>query len=163
VTKLTHIGRDGRARMVAIDRKPVTARFAVAAAEVSMKPATLREIRAGRTKKGNVIETARIAGISAAKQTSSLIPLCHPIALTNVSVDITARPPRTLAIRARADAVDRTGVEMEALTAAAVAGLTIYDMVKALDRDVEIRRLRLLEKAGGKSGHFMRVEKRKRK
>ena len=160
--KLTHIGRDGRARMVPIDEKPVTARFAVAAAEVAMKPATLRAIRAGRTKKGNVIETARIAGISAAKQTSGLIPLCHPIALTNVTVDITVRTPRTIEIVARTEALDRTGVEMEALTAAAVAGLTIYDMVKALDRDVEIRKLRLLEKAGGKSGHYMRIEKRKR-
>ncbi len=160
--KLTHIGRDGRARMVAVDEKPITARFAVAGAEVSMKPDTLRQIRSGRTKKGNVIETARIAGISAAKQTSSLIPLCHPIALTNVVVDISVRPPRTIEIRARAEALDRTGVEMEALTAAAVAGLTIYDMVKALDRDVEITRLRLLEKAGGKSGHYMRLEKRKR-
>ncbi len=148
--------------MVDVAAKPATARFAVAEAEVLMQPATLRAIRAGRTKKGNVFEVARIAGIAAAKQTSSLIPLCHPLALTNVAIDITARPPRSVRIVARAEAVDRTGVEMEAMTAAAVCGLTIYDMCKALDREIEIRTLRLLEKAGGKSGHYMRNEKRKR-
>jgi cyclic pyranopterin phosphate synthase len=148
--------------MVDVAPKPATARFAVAEAEVAMQPATLRAIRAGRTKKGNVFEVARIAGIAAAKQTSSLIPLCHPLALTNVAVDITPRGPRTVHIVARAEAFDRTGVEMEAMTAAAVCGLTIYDMCKALDREIEIRTLRLLEKAGGKSGHYMRNEKRKR-
>ncbi len=163
MARLSHIGPDGRARMVDVQAKPVTHRFAVAAAEIVVQPATLRAIRAGRTRKGNVVETARIAGIGAAKQTSALIPLCHPLALTNVAVDISFRPPRTVDIRARAEAMDRTGVEMEALTAAAVAALTVYDMCKALDREIEIRRLRLLEKAGGKSGHFMRVEKRKRK
>jgi len=148
--------------MVDVAPKPPTARFAVAEADVVMRPSTLRAIRAGRTRKGNVFEVARIAGIAAAKQTSSLIPLCHPIALTSVSIDIAPRPPRTVRIVARAEAFDRTGVEMEAMTAAAVCGLTIYDMCKALDREIEIRTLRLLEKAGGKSGHYMRNEKRKR-
>lgn len=153
---LTHVGPDGRARMVNVRPKPVTARFAVAEARVAMAPATLRAIRAGGVAKGNVLEVARIAGISAAKQTSALIPLCHPLALTSVQVEIRVEPPDSLVIRARAEAVDRTGVEMEALTAAAMCGLTIYDMCKAIDREMEIRYIRLLEKAGGRSGHFQR-------
>jgi cyclic pyranopterin monophosphate synthase len=153
--RLTHIDRNGRATMVNVAPKEPTARFAVAGAEVRMSPATLRAIRAGRTTKGNVLEVARIAGIAAAKQTSALIPLCHPIALTQVAVDVALRPPGGVEIRARADAFDRTGVEMEALTAAAVCALTIYDMCKALDRAIEIRNIRLLEKAGGRSGHYV--------
>ena len=149
--------------MVDVGPKPATHRVAVAGAEIRMKPATLRAIRRGKTAKGNVLEVARIAGIGAAKQTSSLIPLCQPLALTKLAVDFTLRPPGRITLTARAEAVDRTGVEMEALTAASVACLTIYDMCKAIDRGMEISKIRLLEKSGGKSGPYMRSEKRKRK
>ncbi|MBI2930211.1 MAG: cyclic pyranopterin monophosphate synthase MoaC [Planctomycetes bacterium] len=153
---LSHLDSRGRARMVPVHEKPVTHRFAVASADVVMKPATLRAVQTGRTKKGNVLEVARLAGIAAAKQTHALIPLCHPVAITHIAVDLRVRPPRTILIQARVDAVDRTGAEMEALTAASVCGLTIYDMCKAVDREIEIRNIRLVEKAGGKSGHFIR-------
>ena len=109
-----------------------------------------------------MLETARLAGIAGAKRTSDLIPLCHPVALTKVGVEFAWVGTSTLRIEARAEAWDRTGVEMEALTAASTAALTVYDMCKALDRGMEIRTIRLLEKQGGKSGHFMRAEKRKR-
>ena len=161
--KLTHVGPDGSARMVDVGPKPVTHRVAVAGAEIRMKPATLTVIRKGRAAKGNVLEVARIAGINAAKQTSSLIPLCHPIALTKAAVDFEFRPPGRILITSRTEAIDRTGVEMEALLAAAAAALTVYDMCKAIDRGMEIGRIRLLEKSGGKSGPYMRNEKRKRK
>jgi len=144
--------------MVDVTAKPATHRVAVAGASVSASRAVLQAIRSGRVAKGAVLETARLAGIQAAKRTSDLIPLCHPLALTKISVEFEVG--RTLEITARAEAVDRTGVEMEALTAAAVAALTVYDMCKALDREVEISRIRLLEKSGGKSGHFVRKEKR---
>ena len=148
--------------MVDVGAKPVTHRVAVAEAVVVMKPSTARLIRSGKGKKGNVLETARLAGIAGAKRTSDLIPLCHPVALTKAGVDF-SWTGAALRIEARAEAWDRTGVEMEALTAAAAAALTVYDMCKALDRAMEIRTIRLLEKRGGKSGHFMREEKRKRK
>jgi cyclic pyranopterin monophosphate synthase len=154
VRRLTHIDRNGRATMVNVAPKEPTARFAVAGAEVRMSPATLRAIRAGRTAKGNVVEIARIAGIAAAKQTSALIPLCHPIALTQVAVEVELRPPGRIDIRARADAFDRTGVEMEALTAAAVCALTIYDMCKALTLGLAIREVVLLAKSGGKRDYM---------
>ncbi len=160
--KLTHLGPDGSSRMVDIASKPATHRVAVAEAEVRMKRSTLDVIRKGKARKGNVLEVARIAGIGAAKQTASLIPLCHPIALTKVGIEYELGAGR-VRIAARAEAVDRTGVEMEALAAAAVCALAIYDMVKALDRGMEICRIRLLEKSGGKSGHFVREERRKRK
>jgi cyclic pyranopterin monophosphate synthase len=164
VAELSHLGPDGAARMVDVGAKPVTHRRAVAEAVVAMKPTTARAVRSGRGKKGNVLETARLAGIQGAKRTSELIPLCHPIALSQAGVDFEWRGSSTLRIVARAEAWDRTGVEMEALTAASVAALTVYDMVKALDRGVEIRKIRLLEKAGGKSGVFTAMEeKRKRK
>jgi cyclic pyranopterin monophosphate synthase len=163
VTGFSHLGPDGAARMVDVGAKPVTHRVAVAEAVVRMKPSTARAARTGRGKKGNVLETARLAGIAGAKKTSDLIPLCHPVALTKVGVDFAWEGTSTLRIEARAEAWDRTGVEMEALTAAAAAALTVYDMCKALDREMEIRTIRLLEKQGGKSGHFMREEKRKRK
>lgn len=160
---LSHIGPDGSARMVDVGLKPPTHRVAVVGAELRMKRATWNAIRTGKTAKGNVLEVARIAGISGAKQTATLIPLCHPVALTRVAIEFDLRRPGRVALEARAEAMDRTGVEMEALAAAAVCALTIYDMVKAIDREVEIGRIRLLEKSGGKSGPFMRAERRKRK
>ncbi|HXX92377.1 MAG TPA: cyclic pyranopterin monophosphate synthase MoaC [Planctomycetota bacterium] len=160
--KLSHLAPDGSARMVDVGPKPPTLRVARAGAELRMRPATLRVIRRGRAKKGNVLEVARIAGISAAKQTPALIPLCHTVSLTKVAVDFEVRGASRLAIEARAEAIDRTGVEMEALTAVTVAALTVYDMCKAIDRGMEIGTIRLLEKSGGKSGPYMRSEKRKR-
>ena len=160
--RLSHVGPDGSAHMVDVGPKPATHRVAVAEAEIRMQPATLRTLRRGKIAKGNVLEVARIAGINAAKQTSTLIPLCHPLALTQVAIEFTLRPPGRITLNARAEAVDRTGVEMEALTAAAVACLTVYDMCKAIDRGMEISKIRLLEKSGGKSGPYMRSEKRKR-
>jgi cyclic pyranopterin phosphate synthase len=161
--KLTHLGPDGAARMVDVGAKPVTHRVAVAEAVVRMKPATFRTIRSGRGAKGNVLEVARIAGINAAKHASTLIPLCHPIALTKVGVEYDLRAPGRVTATARAEAFDRTGVEMEALTAVSVCALTLYDMCKAIDRGMEIRTIRLLEKSGGKSGLFVRNVRRKRK
>jgi cyclic pyranopterin phosphate synthase len=161
--KLSHVGPDGSARMVDVGAKPATHRVAVAEAAVDMKPATASAIRSGRAPKGAVLEVARVAGINAAKLTSALIPMCHPLALTKVGVEFAWKGKSRLGIEARVEAVDRTGVEMEALTAAAVCALTVYDMCKAIDREMEIGTIRLLEKSGGKSGPFMRFEKRKRK
>ena len=160
---LSHVGPDGSSRMVDVGAKPATHRVAVAEGEIRMRPATLRVIAKGKAEKGDVLEVARIAGINAAKQTASLIPLCHPLALTKVAIDFALKPPGRILLTARAEAIDRTGVEMEALTAASVACLTVYDMVKAIDRGMEICKIRLLEKSGGKSGPYMRSEKRKRK
>ena len=159
---LSHLDADGAARMVGVGAKPATQRIAVAGAEVRMLPATFRLIRSGRAKKGNVLEVARIAGILAAKRTAELIPLCHPLAITQVGLDFELRGPRTLLIESRVEVLDRTGVEMEALVAVSVAALTVYDMCKAVDREMEIDKIRLLEKSGGKSGSFMRNERRKR-
>jgi len=161
--RLTHVGADGSARMVDVGAKPATHRSALAEALVRMKPATARTVRSGASRKGDVLQVARLAGIGAAKQTPALIPLCHTIALTKVGVDFSWKGASTLRIEARAEAVDRTGVEMEALTAAAVAALTVYDMCKAIDRGMEIGTIRLLVKSGGKSGTYMRSERRKRK
>jgi cyclic pyranopterin monophosphate synthase len=161
--RLTHLGPDGSARMVDVGAKAVTHRVAVAEAELRMRPATLKLIRSGKAAKGNVLEVARIAGIQAAKRTSDLIPLCHPLMLTKAAVDFEFRPPRGLRIAARVEVHDRTGVEMEALAAASVAALTVYDMCKAVDRGMEIARIRLLAKTGGKSGPYMRDTRRKRK
>ena len=160
--KLSHVGPDGAARMVDVGEKAATHRLAVAEAEIRMKPATLRTILQGKNPKGSVLEVSRIAGIHAAKQTSSLIPLCHPLALTKVGIEFKVASKTVLRITSRAEAIDRTGVEMEALTGAAVCALTVYDMCKAIDRGMEICRIRLLEKSGGKSGHYMRIERRKR-
>ena len=160
---LSHVGPDGSARMVDVGAKPATHRIAVAEAEIRMKRATFRVIRSGKADKGNVLEVARIAGINAAKHAASLIPLCHPVALTRAGVEFEFRRPSGIRITTRVEAFDRTGVEMEALAAASVAALTVYDMCKAIDRGMEIVRIRLLEKSGGKSGHFMRAERRKRK
>jgi cyclic pyranopterin phosphate synthase len=150
---LTHIGVEGEARMVDVSDKSATSRAAVAEGQVRMQIATLKTILAGDAKKGDVIGAARIAGIMAAKRTSELIPLCHPLQLTKVAVDIA--PDESLPglrVRAEARCVGPTGVEMEALTAAAVACLTIYDMAKAIDRGMVIEVVRLIEKSGGKSG-----------
>ena len=161
--KLSHVGPDGAARMVDVGQKPATHRIAIAEAEVEMRPATLRVILKGKNPKGSVLEVSRVAGINAAKHTASLIPLCHPLSLTKVGIEFHATSKTRLRILSRAEAIDRTGVEMEALTAAAVCALTVYDMCKAIDRGMEICRIRLLEKSGGKSGHYMRLERRKRK
>lgn len=158
---LTHIGVEGEARMVDVSDKAGTARVAVAEGRVRMAAATLAAILAGDAKKGDVIGAARIAGIMAAKKTSELIPLCHPIALSKVVVDIAPDPALPgLSVRAEARCVGPTGVEMEALTAVAVACLTIYDMAKAIDRGMSVEGVRLLEKRGGKSGEW-RAEERK--
>ncbi|NEI69314.1 cyclic pyranopterin monophosphate synthase MoaC [Rhizobium lusitanum] len=152
---LTHIDASGEAHMVDVGDKAETARSATATGYVRMKPETLALIREGNAKKGDVIGTARLAGIMAAKQTSNLIPLCHPLMLTKIAVDIeedAALPG--LRVTATAKLTGRTGVEMEALTAVSVACLTIYDMAKAADRMMEIGGITLLEKSGGKSGDF---------
>jgi len=161
--KLSHVGPDGASRMVDVSEKPATHRIAVAAAEMEMRPVTLRLILLGKNPKGSVLEVARVAGINAAKHTASLIPLCHPLALTKIGIEFDVRSKTRLGITSRVEAIDRTGVEMEALTAVSVCALTVYDMCKAIDRGMEICRIRLLEKLGGKSGHYMRIERRKRK
>jgi cyclic pyranopterin monophosphate synthase len=154
--KLTHVDARGHVRMVDVGGKAVTAREAVARATVSMSATARRLIKSGGVKKGDPIETARLAGIMAAKRTSDLIPLCHPLSLTHVAVEIT--PSRSgYAIEARARTAAQTGVEMEALTAVAVAALTLYDMVKAVDKTMVIGEMCLLEKRGGKSGEYVRV------
>ena len=153
--RLTHLDSRGRARMVDVGGKPLSDRRAVAESRVRMAPATARMVRAGRVKKGDVLATARIAGVFAAKRTPDLIPLCHTLALSDVAVEV--EPSRDgVRILASARAVDRTGVEMEAMVAAAVAALTVYDMVKGHDRTAEVTGVRLLEKSGGKSGPWRR-------
>jgi cyclic pyranopterin phosphate synthase len=142
--------------MVDVSRKSATERIAVAQALVRMKPATLDLILSGEVKKGDVFACARIAGIMASKRTSDLIPLCHPIPLTHVSVDILPRLPDQVEIQATAKCLGVTGVEMEALCAASVAALTIYDMCKAVDRGMEVESICLLRKSGGKSGDYER-------
>ena len=144
--------------MVDVGDKAVTRRSAVARARVVMQPETLALITTGTAKKGDVLATARIAGIQAAKRTHELIPLCHVIALTKVEIELTPNEAKSaIEIEARAEAVDRTGVEMEALTAVSVAALTIYDMLKAKDRAMVIEAIALHEKTGGKSGDYVRV------
>ena len=150
---LTHIGADGEARMVDVSDKAATDRIAIAEGRVRMGAATLAMILAGDAKKGDVIGAARIADIMAAKKTSDLIPLCHPVALTKVALDIAPDDGLPgLVVRAEARCVGQTGVEMEALTAVSVACLTIYDMAKAIDRGKSIEGVKLIEKRGGKSG-----------
>src|SRR6202140_5353021 len=152
---LTHIDAGGEARMVDVSDKPATERIAVAEGRVVMTKATLELIASGNAKKGDVLGTARVAGIMAAKRTSDLIPLCHPLALSNVTLDIS--PDNTLPgciVRATVKVTGPTGVEMEALTAVSVACLTIYDMIKAVERGIRIEGVHLVEKKGGKSGHY---------
>ena len=153
--KLSHIGKGGEAHMVDVSAKPATARVAVAEGRVRMTAKTLDIVRKGDAKKGDVLGTARLAGIMAAKRTHELIPLCHPLLLSQVEVDVV--PDAALPgirVTARAKVSGQTGVEMEALTAVSVACLTIYDMVKAVDRGMRIEGIRLMEKSGGRSGHF---------
>jgi cyclic pyranopterin phosphate synthase len=153
VSRLTHIDESGKAAMIDIGAKPETERVAVAVGRVRMAPETLAAIRANAVAKGDVLATARLAGIMAAKQTAALIPLCHPLALTSVAVEFAfVEAPPALAIEARAKLTGRTGVEMEALTAVSIAALTVYDMCKAADRGMEITDIRLIHKSGGKSG-----------
>ena len=151
---LTHLDSQGRANMVDVSDKALTVREAVAEALVRMRPETLQMISQGEHPKGDVFAVARIAGIQAAKKTSDLIPLCHPLMLTSVKVELLAEGADAVRITARCKLTGQTGVEMEALTAASVAALTIYDMCKAVDRGMVIEGVRLLEKVGGKSGAF---------
>ena len=153
---LTHLDEHGKARMVDVSEKDVTHREAVAESFVAMRPETLSLILSGTAAKGDVFATARIAGILAAKRTSELIPLCHPISLTSIRIDLVPCEPDRVHILAEVRCDERTGVEMEALTAASVAALTIYDMCKAVDRGMEILCTRLVKKSGGKSGLFER-------
>ena len=152
--RLTHFDEAGRAAMVDVSDKPETTRTAVARGRVVMAPETLARIREGGTGKGDVLGVARIAGIMAAKRTGELIPLCHPLMLSKVSVDLTPVEPDAVEIEALAKVTGQTGVEMEALTAVTVAALTIYDMCKAVDRAMRIEAVRLVHKSGGKSGTF---------
>lgn len=152
---LTHLDASGRARMVDVGAKPATERSARAQARLRVSPDTAARISAGEMPKGDVVTVARIAGIQAAKRTSELIPLCHPLALTFVGVEAEIDPATgTVTLTAEARTTGPTGVEMEALTAVSVAALTVYDMVKAVERGAEIASVRLLEKAGGRSGHW---------
>ena len=153
--KLSHVDARGRVRMVDVGAKPVTARAAVARGMITMSAEALRLIRRGEVAKGDPLQTARLAGIMAAKQTPTLVPLCHPLPLSHVSVDLTPTR-RGYTIEARVRTIAQTGVEMEALTAVSVAALTIYDMLKAVDKEMVIGDIRLVEKTGGKSGHFVR-------
>ena len=156
MSKLTHINSNGEAQMVDVSEKNITSREAKAGAKVLMKPETLDLIVSGSHKKGDVLSVARVAGIQAAKKCSELIPLCHPLMLTKVSVELTPNTKNsTIEIVAVAKLNGKTGVEMEALTAASIAALTVYDMCKAVDRFMTISNVQLLEKKGGKSGHWV--------
>ena len=155
---LTHLDGRGRARMVDVGGKEETPREAVARGSIVMKPETLTAIFAGEVAKGDVIGVARLAGIMAAKQTPSLVPLCHPIPVTHIGVECRRSSERpAIDIQATVRTLSRTGVEMEALTAVSVAALTIYDMCKSMDKEMVITDIRLVEKRGGKSGHFVRT------
>jgi len=153
---LTHLNKKGEAHIVDIGDKAETRRRAVARARITAQPATITALLDGSLKKGDALAVARIAGIMAAKKTADLIPLCHPIALTHVELDITGENETTITLIASAETTGKTGVEMEALTAASVAALTLYDMAKAIDRAMTITEVCLVEKSGGKSGDFRR-------
>ncbi len=156
--ELTHIDRKGRAKMVDVTHKPHTEREAVALARIKMKPQTLKLIKEAGIEKGDVLQIARVAGIMGAKKTSELIPLCHPLPVTSVTVDFELKDEEsTVEIRSHVKTVAQTGVEMEALTAVTVAALTVYDMCKAVDKEMTIMDVMLLEKRGGKSGEFKRT------
>ena len=156
--KLSHVDAKGRIRMVDVGAKPVTDREAVARGAIAMSAEARKLIRAGAVKKGDPLQAARLAGIMAAKKTSELIPLCHPLVLSHVSVELTATRAG-YAIEARVRTSGQTGVEMEALTAVSVAALTIYDMVKAVDKAMEISDIHLVEKKGGRSGHYRKANR----
>ena len=154
--ELTHFDEEGRARMVDVTDKGETMRVAIARGKVEMQPETLERIRQGQIAKGDVLAVAQVAGIMAAKQTSNLIPMCHPLAITGAKLNFEIIPPATIEIEATVKVTGKTGIEMEALTAVSVAALTIYDMCKAIDKGMVIGEIRLMEKMGGKSGHFVR-------
>jgi cyclic pyranopterin phosphate synthase len=159
MARLSHLDEQGRARMVDVSEKEITSRIAVARGTIHMRPETLALILEDKIEKGDVFAVARVAGIMAAKKTSELIPMCHPLSITSVEIDLTAKEnPARVDIEATARVSSKTGVEMEALTAAAVAALTIYDMCKAVDREMTISEIRLFKKSGGKSGTFIRKE-----
>ena len=154
-SRLSHVNEAGEAHMVDVSDKPVTARTAIAEGFVAMKPETLALLKRGDAPKGDVLATARIAGIMAAKRTHELIPLCHPLALAKVTVDLEANSgPPGVHVVAEVKTTGRTGVEMEALTAVSVTCLTLYDMLKAVDRAMTFERIRLIEKSGGRSGDY---------
>ena len=155
MSQLTHFNQSGEAHMVDVGNKDQTHRVAIAAGEIKMLAETLALIEKGTHKKGDVLGIARVAGIMAAKKTSELVPLCHPISLTHIEIDLeTHSDSNSVSCRARAETIGQTGVEMEALCAVQNSLLTIYDMCKAVDRGMQINNVRLLEKAGGKSGHW---------
>ncbi len=158
MSDFSHLDDEGRARMVDVSHKPVTARTARASCLVQMQPETLEQVRQHHIGKGDVLQIARVAGIMAAKQTASLIPLCHPLELQQIEVTFEMTPPQTLSITTLVKSSGHTGVEMEALTAASVAALTVYDMCKSVDRGMVIGQLQLEEKSGGASGHFQRKD-----
>lgn len=154
--KLTHLDEHGRADMVDVGDKPDTDRIAIAEGAIYVQPATLRLIQAGNMKKGDVLTIARIAGIMGAKKTSELIPLCHPVPITKIGVDLSIdESANAIRIRAQARTLGKTGIEMEVLTAVSIAALTIYDMAKAVDRSMTIGDIRLLEKRGGVNGDYI--------
>jgi cyclic pyranopterin monophosphate synthase len=158
MTELTHIGPDGRPRMVDVSKKAASTRQAVAMGRIRMDPETLSAALAGNTRKGNPLSVAEIAGIMGAKRTSDLIPLCHPLPLTGVQVEISAASDgRSLQVVASVNTIGPTGVEMEALTAVSVACLTLYDMLKAIDKTMTIESIELVEKTGGSSGDFKKT------
>jgi cyclic pyranopterin phosphate synthase len=159
VPRLSHVDERGRARMVDVSAKVVTQREAVARGAIRMRPQTLRLIRSGKIAKGEVLAVARIAGIMAAKRTAELIPLCHPLPIEVAGIDFTARGQGALEIEARVKVSGKTGVEMEALIAVSAAALAVYDMCKAVDREMVISDIRLMEKRGGRSGEFRRPAK----
>jgi cyclic pyranopterin monophosphate synthase len=157
--KLSHLDDQGRAKMVDVSDKDITSRIAVARGTIHMRSETLALILDDKIEKGDVFSVARVAGIMAAKKTSELIPMCHPLNITSVEIDLTpAKNPARVEIEARVRVSGKTGVEMEAMTAVSVAGLTIYDMCKAVDREMSIGEIRLVKKSGGKSGTFIRKE-----
>ncbi len=156
MVELPHFDSDGHARMVDVGAKPITHRVAVASGIVKMQPRTLKLIQDRQIQKGDVLELARIAGVMATKRTSDLIPLCHPLRIDSVDIEFQIEDDQTIKIVASVSANERTGVEMEAMTAVTAAGLTIYDMCKSVDRAMQISDVRLDEKSGGKSGQFRR-------
>ncbi|MGA1791915.1 MAG: cyclic pyranopterin monophosphate synthase MoaC [bacterium] len=158
MSDLTHFDESGRSRMVDVTEKAVTAREALARGSVEMQPDTLKKILDREMSKGDVLEVARLAGIMAAKRTSTLIPLCHPLPITSIEISFESLNDRMIQIEALVKTVDRTGIEMEALTAVCVAALTIYDMCKAIDRGMTIQKVELIRKSGGQSGLFIKKE-----
>lgn len=159
MAKLSHLDEQGRARMVDVSNKEVTSRIAVARGSIRMRPETLALIQEGKVEKGDVFSVARVAGIMAAKNTSAMIPMCHPLSITSIEINLIPQiNPARVEIEGVVRVDGKTGVEMEAMTAVAVAGLTIYDMCKAVDREMSIGGIRLVKKSGGKSGTFIRDE-----